>query len=148
MKYRKCNRSDAWRSMFVFDFFIIRLLTPAIRVSRYQNTASSSAPLSPGWTARQGGGRWRRSCRPSEATTAWPYWAASSLLLEVVHRGTTAETPRVTYCTDTTLATTCGPGYRTRTSSLLYFTLNQSHSRHPLLTSSLSSSISNEDQAP
>lgn len=64
-----------------------------------------------GWTMKREPGRWKLNCQPSEATTAWQYWGASSSLLAAAHRGTTVETLPVTCCTDTTRATTSGPGY-------------------------------------
>lgn len=64
-----------------------------------------------GWTVKQEPGRWKLNCQPSEATTAWQYWGASSSLLVGARRGTTVETLPVTCCTDTTRATTSGPGY-------------------------------------
>lgn len=56
-------------------------------------------------------GRWKLSCRPSGVTTAWRYWEASSSLPAAARQGTMVETLPVTCCTDTTPATTSGPGY-------------------------------------
>lgn len=71
------------------------------------------------WTVKQETGRWRRSCRPSGATTAWQCWGALSLLREAAHPGTTVETLPVTCCTDMTPATISGPGYCTK--AVLFF---------------------------
>ncbi len=67
-----------------------------------------------GWTVKREAGRQKPSCQPSEATTAWQCWGASSSLPAAARPGTTAETLPVTCCTDTTPATTSGPGYCTK----------------------------------
>lgn len=66
-----------------------------------------------GWTVKREAGRWKPSCRPSGATTAWRCWGTSFSLPAAARPGTTAEMLPVTCCTDTTPGTTSGPGYCT-----------------------------------
>ena len=74
-----------------------------------------------GWTVKQEAGKWKRSCLPSGATTAWQCWGALSSPLVAARQGTMGETPPVTCCTDTTLVTTSGPGYGTKEPLLVTF---------------------------
>ena len=70
----------------------------------------SSAPVFAVWKVKRDG-MWKRSCRLSGATIAWPCWGASSSQQGAVHHETTAEMPPVTCCTDMTPAIISGPGY-------------------------------------
>lgn len=63
------------------------------------------------WKVKRAAGKWKRSCRPSGATTALQCWGALSSPRGAVHQGTTAETLPVTCCLDTTPAIISGPGY-------------------------------------
>lgn len=81
---------------------------------RYQNVERSWVLMFAGWTVKQAAGRWKLSCQPSGATTAWQFWAASSSLLAAAHPGIMAETLLVTCYTDMTPVTTSGPGYCTK----------------------------------